>query len=208
MDYTLYPLCYHDTLSDSEIAKQECSDGIYVSVEEFRNLMGDDNDEMIVYRIGSGDREAFAHVCGTHSGERYTVIAPMWVCGVLDYTDGMPVTVERARPTLGIKIKIKPHSTEYADAEDPVGVLQHAFEAYSSIMPGVEIPLMVEGRPLHVSILETNGGGPICIRGVELEVEIEGDPPEPEPEQEANTPAPPEPANDPRFPGRGYRLGS
>jgi hypothetical protein len=139
--------------------------------------------------------------------------------------------MERAYPTLGRKIKIKPHSTEYTEAEDPVAVLQHAFEAYSCIMPGVDLPLMVDGRQIVVSILETNGGA-ICIRGVELEVEIEGE--ETEEESSADLEAaiaasikptnevvessfasmlPPAQAaafvtdDDPRFPGRGYRLG-
>lgn len=218
----------------------ECSDGLYVSTGRFRELMNADNDEMVVYRITCGDREVFAHLSGTHNSEPNIIYAPAWICSALDCVGEEPVEMERAYPTLGRKIKIKPHSTEYTKADDPVAVLQHAFEAYSCIMPGVDLPLMVDGQRIVVSILETNGGA-ICIRGVELEVEIEGDEEEVErvdPDLEAAIAASVKPTNDvvessfasmlppvavagtqgagagafvtdddPRFPGRGYRLG-
>jgi hypothetical protein len=237
MTSIIYPLCYHETLPEADIATHECSDGLYVSTGRFRELMNADNDEMVVYRITSGDREVFAHVSGTHNSEPNIIYAPAWICSALDCVGEEPVMMERAYPTLGRKIKIKPHSTEYTKADDPVAALQHAFEAYSSIMPGVDLPLMVNGQQIVVSILETNGGA-ICIRGVELEVEIEGEEesaPVADPDLEAAIAASIKPTNeviessftsmlpppapvqapaaafvtddDPRFPGRGYRLG-
>ena len=178
MQYTIYPTCYHEALTDSEMERRECSDGVYVSIEQFDELMRADggSGEMLVFRLTYGTREAFVHVCGTHGGERYSLLAPAWVCGVLGCFSEEAVTVERAYPGIGRRIKIRPHSTEYASADDPVGVLTRAFEAYSCIAPGLEIPLMAAGQRLVVSVLETNGDGPICIRGVELEVEIEEDP--------------------------------
>lgn len=178
MQYTIYPTCYHEGLTDSEMERRECSDGVYLSVEQFDELMregGGGGGEMLVFRLTYGTREAFVHVCGTHGGERYSLLAPSWVCGVLGCFNEEAVTVERAYPGIGRRIKIRPHSTEYASADDPVGVLTRAFEAYSCIVPGLEIPLMAAGQRLVVSVLETNGDGPICIRGVELEVEIEED---------------------------------
>ena len=178
MQYTIYPTCYHEGLTDSEMERRECSDGVYLSVEQFDELMregGGGGGEMLVFRLTYGTREAFVHVCGTHGGERYSLLAPAWVCGVLGCFSEEAVTVERAYPGIGRRIKIRPHSTEYAAADDPVGVLTRAFEAYSCIAPGMEIPLMAAGQRLVVSVLETNGDGPICIRGVELEVEIEED---------------------------------
>ena len=237
MPYTLYPTCYHETLGDFEIEQRECSDGIYVSVEQFGALMTD-SDDMIVYRLRRGEREAYVHICGTHQGERYAILAPPWVCDCLDQGS---VTMERAYPGIGTRIKIRPHTTEYADADDPVEVLQRAFEAYSCIAPGMELPLMVEGRRLMVDVLETNGDRPICIRGVELEVEIHTAASDAEAEAEAeaeavaqaeadafetqsvdntfdfSTPmlpvAAPVPertveSTNPSFPGRGHRLGT
>jgi hypothetical protein len=207
MQYTVYPTCYHETLSDLELERRECSDGIYVSVEQFGALMAD-SDEMIVYRLRHGEREAYVHISGTHQGERYVVMAPPWVCGLLGCGDEL-VTVERAYPGIGSRIKIRPHSTEYTQADDPVEALQRAFEAYSCIAPGMELPLMVNGRQLVVDVLETNGGGPICIRGVELEVEIQGEVVAAEPEAEAanfDEPMFAAPVHNPRFPGVGRRL--
>jgi len=215
MHYTIYPTCYHDTLNDFEMERHECSDGIYVSVEEFGALMAD-NDEMIVYRLSRADGgEAYVHVCGVHHGERYMIIAPSWATGLLGC--GELVTMERAYPGIGSRIKIRPQSTEYTEADDPVEVLQRAFEAYSCITPGTELPLMVDGRRLIVEVLDTNGGGPICIRGVELEVEIQGEA-ETAPAAAAAAAAAATPddfdepmfatsVSDPRFPGVGRRLG-
>lgn len=238
MELTIFPLCYHDQLFDDEMKRRECGDGVYVSGTQFRRLMSMDTEDLVVYEIKCGDRSVLCHVCGTHNGPDDAVYVPMWACNVLGCYGEEKVSMKRSHPGIGLGIKIKPHETRYADKEDPVAVLRDAFENYSCLTAGVDIPLLIDGEQLIVSILETRPSGPICIRGVELEVEIEGEP-TPEP---AQVPVPTDespledmlptslttkrarinepPVNvgntftdaftisdDPRFPGRGYRLG-
>ena len=181
MDLSIYPLCYHDSLFDDEMDRRECGDGVYVSTSSFRRLMNNDNEDMMVFRITCGDREVFCHICGTHNGPDDAVYVPMWGCNVLGCYGEETVQIERAHPSIGLKIKIKPHETRYADKDDPVAVLRDAFENYACLTSGADIPLMIDGEQLVVSVLETTPAGPICIRGVELEVEIEGEPTVPAP---------------------------
>jgi hypothetical protein len=153
-----------------------------------------------------------------HHGEEGISYIPTWMFYHLgcDIDDSM-IEIERAHPSIGTTITIKPHTSGYAEGHDPVTALQHAFESYSCLTPDSTVPLFVESERIYVTIIETTGQEPICIRGVELGVVI--DTPldaEEEEQKRPNTPIteqlplfePEAPVVDARFPGSGYRLGS
>lgn len=172
---TLYPLLFNETITDDIINTGECGDGIYVSENRFRLFMGNgaDTEALVVISIKCGDRSVNTFIKGTHTEAPECVFAPSWICNVLGCSGGETVELGRAYPSIGSKITIKPHTSRYSLLEDPVSELRNAFENYSCLSAGIDIPLTVAGETLVVSIIDVGSEGPICIRGVELEVEIE-----------------------------------
>jgi hypothetical protein len=218
----LFPLCFNDSLTELQIDSYECSDGIYVSNSRFRLFMTDGDDSLIVLSVKRGDNFVYSYIRGTHSGLDEAVYGPSWMCQVLGVDSGDAVELERVHPNLGSSITIKPHTSRYSLLEDPVSELRNAFENYACLTYGVDIPLMVAGELLTVSIIETGSETPVCIRGIELEVKIET--PLDREAEEASAEAEAAAAKveqrqedfanmfdvpivaDNRFPGRGYRL--
>jgi len=233
MPTTIYPLCFNEHIFESEIESRETSDGVYLSIGRFGAFMRDDDDTVVVLQLTCGDRTIYAHICGSHGDDEGIIYAPSWMCALLRCTGGEEIELKQCNPSLGTKITIQPHTSGYATLEDPVAALRDAFENYTCLMSGIDIPLTVGGANLIVSIVDTGMEGPVCIRGVELEVEIQTplDAPEP-PAFEPAAPAPEPPAVEPvalneqmlpgsfnslwvpaapvdkRFPGVGRRLGS
>lgn len=170
---TLYPLCFNETLTESQLQQYECSDGIYLSNNRFKLFMTDVDESLIVISLNRGSRFVFTYIRGVHASEDDIVYAPSWICQLLGVDSGETIELERVYPNLGSTITIKPHTSQYSLLEDPVSELRNAFENYSCLLSGADIPLMVSGQVVIVSILETHSNEPICIRGVELEVKIE-----------------------------------
>ena len=135
--------------------------------------MTDDDETLIILAIKRGGRSINTFIRGTHTDADESVYAPSWVCQALGVEVGEPVELERALPGIGSTITIKPHTSAYSLLEDPVSELRNAFENYSCLSDGIDIPLMVAGELLIVSIIDVGSVGPICIRGLELEVKIE-----------------------------------
>jgi Ubiquitin fusion degradation protein UFD1 len=217
MPTTIYPLLYHETLAESELEKCECSNGIYVSATRFSGLNhGAVESEIVILKLTHGGRSVLAHITGIHHGESSVVYAPSWMFYHLSCDEaGDPIVIERVHPALGTKIRIQPYTSEYTRENDPVAALRNAFENYSCLEVGQNVPLLIASQRLHVDILGTNSDGPICIRGLEIEVEIDRphdyvEPePVPEPVRENTWEPMVVPAFvDTRFPGTGYRLGS
>jgi hypothetical protein len=175
---TLYPLLFNESLTDDIINTGECGDGIYVSENRFRLFMGGmgggpDEAALVVISIKCGGRSVNTFIKGTHTEAQECVFAPSWICNILDCNGGETVELDRAYPSIGNKITIKPHTSAYALLDDPVSELRNAFENYCCLSAGVDIPLNVGGETLVVSIIDVGSEEPICIRGVELEVMIE-----------------------------------
>jgi hypothetical protein len=169
-----YPLCFHNTLLESEIDRRERSDGIYLSNDRFRYFNNTDSDELVIIKITKGNRSTYANIIGVHSEGRNMVFMPMWMCTYLNADCGDNVTVSRYSDyRIGMNIRIQPHTSAYATLEDPAAALRDAFESYTILQSGMDIPLHVAGELLVVSIVDTHNVGPICIRGVELAVEID-----------------------------------
>ena len=169
-----YPLCFHNTLLESEIDQRECSDGIYLSNDRFRYFNNTDSEELVIIKITKGGRSAYANIIGVHSEDRNMVFMPSWMCSYLGADCGDQVNMSRLGDyRMGMNIRIQPHTSGYATLEDPASALRDAFENYTVLQSGVDIPLQVAGALLIVSIVDTHNTGPVCIRGVELSVEID-----------------------------------
>jgi hypothetical protein len=168
----LYPLLFNETINEDKLSEYECSDGIYVSNDRFRLFMSD-GEELIVIAIKRGLRRVNTFIRGTHNDANDFVYAPSWICQLLGDGEGFTVELERTFPSIGSSITIKPEVSAYSLLEDPVTELRNAFENYCCIGAGIDIPLLVDGVQLVVSIIDVGNEGPICIRGIELEVKIE-----------------------------------
>lgn len=169
---TIYPLIFNESLTDAQLAEKECGDGIYVSINRFSTFMNDDNEELVTLAVKKGGVEITTHICGTHGGDSEAVYAPSWICQMLGATGGEYIELNRVYPVTGNTITIKPHTSAYTQLEDPAAELRNAFERYSCIQAGIDIPLLVGGETLIVSVIDNGFGEPICIRGIELSVEI------------------------------------
>jgi len=173
MPTTIYPLCFNENLFDTEIAGGETSDGIYLAQGRFRAFMGQEDESVVVLELKCGDRTVYAHIRGVHSDDDTMIYAPTWMCQLLRCDGGEDIELRQSNPSMGTKITIQPHTSEYAALEDPVSALRDGFEHYTCLVSGIDIPLTVAGSRLIVSIVDTGRVGPVCIRGIDLEVEIQ-----------------------------------
>jgi len=169
-----YPLCFHNTLLESEITERECSDGIYLSSDRFRHFNRVDSDALVIISITRGERTAYANIVGVHSEDADMVFMPTWMCQYLGTDCGDTVVLSNLNDyRMGTTLRIQPHTSEYIKLDDPVAALRDGFENYTVLTAGLTIPLFVGGARLVVSLLDTGHIGPVCIRGMELNVEIE-----------------------------------
>jgi hypothetical protein len=173
MPTSIYPLCFNTNLFDSEIRGRETSDGIYLAQGRFRAFMGQDDESVVVLELSCGDRTGYAHINGVHSDDDAILYAPNWMCQLLRCHGGEEIELRQCNPSMGTKITIQPHTSEYTRLDDPVSALRDAFEHYTCLVSGIDIPLVVAGSTLIVSIVDTGRVGPVCIRGIDLEVEIQ-----------------------------------
>ena len=172
---TVLPICFNVELSEAHISNCETSNGIYISGSVFSHFMTDANDEFIALELKHNNHYAYCHITGIHSADTNVIFAPGWICNMLCADNEETISITRVYPSIGTKITIKPQNSSYTELDDPVEALRNAFESYSCLMAGIEIPLSVGGKLLNVAINDVSNSGPICIRGVELEVEIAED---------------------------------
>ena len=172
---TVLPICFNVELSEADISNCETSNGIYISGSVFSHFMTDANDEFIALELKHNNHSAYCHITGIHSADTNVIFAPGWICNMLCADNEETISITRVYPSIGTKITIKPQNSYYTELDDPVEALRNAFESYSCLMSGIEIPLSVGGKLLNVAINDVSNEGPICIRGVELEVEIAED---------------------------------
>ena len=213
-----FPLCFHDMISEEQLNEQECSDGIYVSSDRFQFFNMNDSEDLVIIKISNGTRSTYAQIVGFHNDGSDKFYMPSWMLQQLDVDCDDNVVLERFTDvSIGIHIKIKPHSSAYATLDDPVSELRNAFEKYIVLQSNTVIPLFVNGARLEVSILDTHRDGPICIRGTELVVELDT-PLDAKATEEAKATENKIDIDeqmftmptkvDTRFPGKGYVLGS
>lgn len=167
------PLFYNEAFTDEDIAEHECSDRIWCSPAQFRQLT-DDAEPGITTLLHVTNEEAHTTVgCiyGVHhSTESDLLYVPHWMYDQLG--DGA-VIVEPAQLGLCTRLVLQPHTSEHLSAEDPQELLRDAFERYSCLTPGTTIPLWI-GQAITVTISEL---GPVpntslCIRNCEVTLEL------------------------------------
>ena len=220
----------HETLSDTIIEKYNSSNSIIVSKFIFEYLTQQNTSEkVLIIGLYYNTKKIYVNVEDSHSDQDNIAYVPSWIYEYLNYKEDGLVNYMQVYPKTGNKIKIKPRGDFYAYLDDPVTALRNGFEAYSCLLYGTIINININDIPLEVEILETYINNekitnqPIYIRGVELEVDIESSiqeetKPVPEPEQnlinhqleekiDFSSMLPPPTNIDPRFPGKGRRLG-
>jgi len=220
----------HETLSDTIIEKYNSSNSIIVSKFIFEYLTQQNTSEkVLIIGLYYNTKKIYVNVEDSHSDQDNIAYVPSWIYEYLNYKEDGLVNYMQVYPKTGNKIKIKPRGDFYAYLDDPVIALRNGFEAYSCLLHGTIINININDIPLEVEILETYINNekitnqPIYIRGVELEVDIESSiqeetKPVPEPEQnlinhqleekiDFSSMLPPPTNIDPRFPGKGRRLG-
>jgi hypothetical protein len=212
----------HETLSDKEIEKYNSSNSIIVSKVIFEYLTQQNTSEkVLILGLYFNTKKIYVNVEDSHEDNDNVAYVPSWIYEYLNYKEDGLVNYMQVYPKTGNKIKIKPKSDFYAYLDDPVTALRNGFESYSCLLHGTIINININDIPLEVEILETYINNqkiinqPIYIRGVELEVDIESTIPEeplfvPETIEEKidfSSMLPPTSVIDPRFPGKGKKLG-
>ena len=213
----------HETLSDTIIEKYNSSNSIIVSKFIFEYLTQQNTSEkVLIIGLYFNTKKIYVNVEDSHEDNDNIAYVPSWIYEYLNYKEDRLVNYMQVYPKTGNKIKIKPKSDFYAYLDDPVTALRNGFESYSCLLHGTIINININDIPLEVEILETYinnakiNNQPIYIRGVELEVDIESNNPQPE-QNLINEPIvekidfssmlPPTSVIDPRFPGKGKKLG-
>ena len=169
------PIYFMGNFSDEEISEHECSDRLWMNKDEFEYWVT--NSEPGVMNIlqlkNSVDQTAIGSVYGVHTNieEPDIIYVPSWIYKQLEIDDS--VEVSRIEPALCTGLTIQPHVSDHLMLSDPVITLRNAFEKYSCLTPGIEIPLWI-GYAFTVSIvdLKPNSQAPLCITNCEMELEL------------------------------------
>jgi hypothetical protein len=224
---------FHETLSDNLIDKYNSSNSIIVSKFIFEHLTQQNTSEkVLIIGLYFNTKKIYVNVEDSHGDNDNIAYVPSWIYEYLNYKEDGLVNYMQVYPKTGNKIKIKPRGDFYAYLDDPVTALRNGFEAYSCLLQGTIINININDIPLEVEILETYINNekitnqPIYIRGIEIEVDIESSIEEEviKPHEENidfssmlpqlnddkidfSSMLPLSSNPDPRFPGKGRRLG-
>ena len=224
-NFILKTFYLHETLNDSTIEKYNASNSIIVSKAIFEYLAQQNTSEkVLIIGLYFNTKKIYVNVEDSHEDNNNIAYVPLWIYEYLNYKEDALVSYMQVYPKTGNKIKIKTRSDFYAYLDDPITALRNGFESYSCLLIGTIINININDILLEVEILETYINNekitnqPIYIRGIELEVDIESS--EPEPEQnfinhqiveeekiDFSSMLPLSSIPDPRFPGKGRRLG-
>jgi hypothetical protein len=167
------PLYYLGSLSDDEIAKEDCSDRIWVPQAIFERFTNTDG-PAVVRLQNSVEQTIPALIYAVHYGDRNTMYAPSWICDELAH-DMDTIELFPIRPNVGTQITIVPHTSDYLDvAEDPVTVLRNGFEQYTCLVRGLDYKIWLGSHSFTITITDMlpPEESVIYIRGHELELEL------------------------------------
>jgi hypothetical protein len=201
----ILPHIYNSALNESELKKAECSDRLYVSQHTFSNYMEDSDEGTTVCLVLKNGVDQVLTGClfGVHDDDNDLVYVPSWMYHELDMDD-THVSLERAALGLCTGLMVQPHSSEHTCVENPLELLQHAFEYYTTLTSGATIPLYLpDDKSMMVTVLEVRpmSQEPRCLRNGEIELELMRplDMPLPVPPAPASPAAP--------VPAQGHALG-
>ena len=169
----ILPIVGLQHLTDEEIEEHECSDRIWLSKSEFEHWITVTEVGIItVLQLTNGAQQTALGVpYNVHCNEDSSIVyVPSWMYNRLDLDE--EVTLARIQPPMCTGFTIQPHTSDHLIVEDPEMSLRNAFENYSCLMPGIEIPLWI-GYPFYVTIACLKPlDEPACIRNCEVELEL------------------------------------
>ena len=165
------PLFYLENLTDEEIEEHECSDRIWLNKTEFELWLSEPGVVSLLELKNSVDQKVVGAVYSIHHSEEQDVVyIPNWMYKQLELDD--IVEVSRFVPSLCSGLTIQPRTSDHLILEDPELTLRNAFENYSCLTSGQEIPLWI-GYTFYVTIAELKPTqGTLCIRNCELELDL------------------------------------
>ena len=169
------PIYFMEHLTDDVLSEHECSDRIWVSERTFKERMEDaEPGEVILLQLTNSVQQiAIGSIYSTHTknDENDLIYIPAWMYKLLEIDDEVEVT--RYQPSLCTGLQLQPHTSDHLIFSDPEITLRNAFEKYTCLTPGTEIPLWI-GYPFIVTIagLVPNTGETLCIRNCELALDL------------------------------------
>jgi hypothetical protein len=170
------PYCFLGQLSEVDLARNECSDRIWVSrriFEEF-TATGEAGIAAIVMLRNRVDQSVPALVYAAHNDTDDVIYAPAWITAELLH-DCDEVTCERFYPSLGTQITIVPHTSDHLHGgADPQEVLRDGFEQYTCLVRGLDYQIWLGEHSFTITLtdLQPADRDVVCIRGNELELEL------------------------------------
>lgn len=170
------PLCYLGQLSETDLARHECSDRIWVHHRRFEEFMtsGDAGVAAIVRLSNRVDQSVPALIYAAHYAEEDTLYVPTWMLSELVH-DTEDVRCARISPSLGTQIMLLPHTSDHLlGEEDAETVLRDGFEQYTCLVKGMDYAIWLGDRAFNVTLMDVAPAGQevICIRGNPLELEL------------------------------------
>ena len=172
------PIVFLEQLTDEQIQEHECSDRLWLPRREFERVVMESEPGVttllrLTNRVGQSVVGA-VHSLHNNEDTEETIYAPQWMSQLLDLED--TITIERCEPSLCSRIVLQPHTSEHVSADEPLELLNHAFERYTCITSGTTIPLWLEGLgcALQATVVGMlpESSDTLCIRGSELELEL------------------------------------
>ena len=169
------PIYFMGNFSDEEIAEHECSDRLWFSKGEFefRITQSEPGTIALVQLTNSVEQTAIGSVYGIHTNEEEpdTIYVPSWIYKQLEIDES--VQISRIQPALCTGLTIQPHVSDHLMLSDPVITLRNAFEKYSCLTPGLEIPLWIGYTfPVTIVTLQPSNQSPLCITNCEMELDL------------------------------------
>lgn len=192
----LLPLLYNEFLSEEQVREHNCSDQIWVSDNQFRNLMEADAPGVVRLFLlrNTYDQTVVGtlRASGSHQDDDM-IYVPHWMYRKLEMeTD--EVEIEPFEPMMCLRLMLQPHTSAHLADGDPQEILRDAFEHYTCVEQGDTLELWLgEGKILEITVQDTMPNrGPVCIRASEIELELLPplDAPWPAPPREEPVPAP------------------
>lgn len=168
------PLFYLEHLTDEDIAEQECSDRIWLNRSDFENWVTSSDPGVVTLLeiTNSVEQKVVGSPYSVHHNleEPDVIYVPNWMYKLLELDDN--VQISRFVPSLCTGLTIQPHTSDHLTFDDPELTLRNAFERYTCLTPGQEIPLWI-GYTFNVTIASLKPTeGTLCIRNCELELEL------------------------------------
>lgn len=167
---------YNSELSESQLKTAECSDRIWVNERVFETHMtlAQEGEAVCVTLKNGVEQVSHGVIHGVHYDDEDLIYVPSWMFSALECDDAH-ITLSRSTFGLCTGLMVQPYTSDHTHAENPIELLQVAFEQYTVISPGTSIPLLLtDEKQVLVDILEVrpNTNEPRCIRNCEIELEL------------------------------------